>query len=124
MMAKVIFLTEFFPPETFSGATRAGVMADALSTGHKILVVTLKPSYPNASLYSFDAAEASDARRRYPVKRAFHFSPHSRSFVVRALREQIMAIRLSLSVIYESADIVVATSPSMFLGPAAWAIAR
>jgi glycosyltransferase involved in cell wall biosynthesis len=40
------------------------------------------------------------------------------------MREQLMALRLALRALPESADIVVTSSPSMFLGPVGLAVAR
>src|SRR5438034_5177421 len=123
-MARILFLSQFFPPETFAGANRVGSMVDALARTHDVVVVTLKPSYPDPSFY--DAAQAIDAdeRRPYRVKRPLRFVPHSRSPVVRAIREHVMTLRLAVRAARHPADIVVTSSPSMFLGPAGWLLAR
>src|SRR5215212_2963935 len=121
---KLMILTQSFPPETGAAANRIGPMADVLSKHYGILVVTLKPSYPSPQGYKGVSVEAHDAKYSYAVKRTFSFHPHKGSFLLRTLREQLMALRLALQALHESMDILVTSSPSMFLGPAALAVAR
>ena len=87
-------------------------------------VATLRPSYPSPTIYAKGAATASDARFSYRVRRTMRFTPHTRLLPLRALREQAMAATLVLAAARDRADVVVASSPSMFLGPAGWALAR
>src|SRR5918993_547747 len=116
MRKKILLLTQFFPPEAGAGAKRIGSMADVLSKHYEVLVVALKPSYPSPQEYRALSLKAHDAGYPYAVKRTFSFHPHKGSLFLRTLREQLMAIRLALRALPESADIVVTSSPSMFLG--------
>lgn len=124
MQKRLLLLTQFFPPETSAGANRIGPMADVLSKHYRVLVVALKPSYPSPRRYRGISVVAHDAKYAYAVKRTFGFYPHRGSLLLRTLREQLMAIRLALRALHESMDILVTSSPSMFLGPAALAVAR
>src|SRR3712207_2937285 len=117
MRKKILLLTQFFPPETGAGANRIGSMADVLSKHHELLVVTLKPSYPSPQRYKEFRAQDHDAGYPYAIKRSFSFAPHRGSLLLRALREQIMAVRLALRAVPEPVDILVTSTPSMFLGP-------
>ncbi|MBA3473439.1 MAG: glycosyltransferase family 4 protein [Rubrobacter sp.] len=99
-------------------------MADALSKYYEVVVVTLKPSYPSPQHYKGVSLESHDARYSYIIKRIFSFYPHKGSLLFRTLREQLMALRLALRALPESVDIVVTSSPSMFLGPVGLAVAR
>src|SRR5215211_1036519 len=121
---KILMLTQFFPPETAAGANRIGPMVDVLSKYYEVLVVALKPSYPSPQEYEGVLLEAHDARYSYAVKRTFRFYPHKGSFLLRTVREHVMALRLALRALPESADILVTSSPSMFLGPVGLALAR
>jgi colanic acid biosynthesis glycosyl transferase WcaI len=121
---RVLLLTQSFPPETGAPANRIGPMADVLGKDYEVLVVTLKPSYPSPREYEGIALEAHDARYSYAVKRTFSFHPHKGSFLLRTLREQLMAVRLALRALPEHIDILVTSSPSMFLGPVGLAVAR
>lgn len=121
---KILLLSQLFPPETNAGAKRIGPMADTLSKYYEVLVVTLKPSYPSPEEYKGVPLEPHDARYPYPIKRAFSFHPHRGSLYLRTLREQVMALRLALRALREPADILITSSPSMFLGPVVLATAR
>ena len=121
---RLLLLTQFFPPETAAGAHRIGAMAEVLSKHFEVSVVTLKPSYPSPQAYEGISLESHDARYSYGVKRTFAFNPHSGTLLLRSLREQIMTLRLALRALPESVDILLTSSPSMFLGPAGLAVAR
>jgi putative colanic acid biosynthesis glycosyltransferase WcaI len=123
-LARVLLLSQFFPPETFAGANRVGSMADALARFHDVVVVTPRPGYPNPSVYDAQGALEADRQRPYRVERTLEFVPRSRSLAVRAVREHFMGLRLAWRATREEADIVVTSSPSMFLGPICWLLAR
>ena len=124
MGKRVLMLTQFFPPETGAGANRIEPMIDVLSKYHEVLVVALKPSYPSPREYANVSLTTHDARYPYAVRRAFSFYPHKGSLLLRTLREQLMAIRLAFRALPEPVDILVTSSPSMFLGPVGLAVAR
>ena len=121
---RLLLLTQFFPPETGAGANRIGPMARVLSNGFEVLVVTIRPSYPSPQEYKGVHLKTHDAEFPYAVKRTFSFYPHRGSLLLRTLREQIMALRLALRTLPEPVDILVTSSPSMFLGPVGLAVAR
>jgi colanic acid biosynthesis glycosyl transferase WcaI len=124
MRKRLLLLTQFFPPETVAGANRIGPMADVLSKYYEVVVVALKPSYPSPREYEEVSLKSHDAGHPYTVKRAFSFSPHKGSLPLRTLREQAMALRLALLALTKPVDILVTSSPSMFLGPVGLAVAR
>lgn len=124
MKQRILLLTQSFPPETGAGANRIGPMADVLSKYYEVAVVALKPSYPSPKEYEGVSLGSHDGRYPYPVKRTFDFHPHKGSLLLRALREQAMALRLAFHAIREPADILITSSPSMFLGPVALVLAR
>jgi colanic acid biosynthesis glycosyl transferase WcaI len=123
-MASVLLLTQFFPPETCAAASRMGPLATALGKRGRLVVLTLEPSYPEPDLYDVEATAAFDRAQAFAVRRPFSFRPHSRSLPVRAVREQLMALSLVLRGLRERPDVVVVSTPSMFLAPAAWLLAR
>jgi len=124
MTKRILLLTQSFPPETGAPANRIGPMADVLSKHYEVLVVTLKPSYPSPREFEGVAVESHDAKYSYTVKRTFSFHPHRGALLLRTLREQLMAVRLALRALPEPVDILVTSSPSMFLGPVGLAVAR
>jgi glycosyltransferase involved in cell wall biosynthesis len=123
-MARIVVLTQLFPPETAAAARRLGPVLEALARRHEVVVTTLRPSYPSPELYPPGAARATDERLPYRVRRPMAFRPHSRSLFVRAVREHAMAFVLALAAARERADLVLASVPSMFIGPAALVLAR
>jgi len=123
-MARLLILTQFYPPETGAGARRVGAMARAFSQRHQVVVQTLYPSYPRAELFRGIDLQKIDQLEPCTVRRTFTFHAYGGSLPLRALREMWMSFRLSLAVARQSADVVLVSTPSMFLAPAAWALAR
>jgi glycosyltransferase involved in cell wall biosynthesis len=120
---KLLLVTQLFPPETAAGANRVGAFAEALARRHALTVATLEPGYPDARLYAGVDWRAQDAARGCRVRRRPAFRPHGTSLVRRALRE----IGMSLALVGSAgggADLVIVSTPSMFLGPLAWVAAR
>jgi colanic acid biosynthesis glycosyl transferase WcaI len=123
-VARVLLLTQFFPPETNAAANRIGPLATALGRRGRLVVLTLEPGYPEPDLYDVEATAAFDRAQAFAVRRPFSFRPHSRSLPVRAVREQLMALSLVFRGLRERPDVVIVSTPSMFLAPAAWLLAR
>lgn len=122
---KALFLTQCFPPETFAGANRAHALAGALADAHDLTVITLHPSYPTPDCFPPEAAAVFDSTARFRVARSLRLSPHrQRSAMTRAGKEQLAALGLALRGVRLQADLVVTSSPSMFLGPVALVLAR
>ncbi len=121
---RVLLLSQFSPPETNAAANRVDAMARKLAEHTHLCAVALKPGYPSADRYEGFLLERHDRGLPYPVKRAFGFHPHKGGLFVRALREHLMAGGLATRAASIPADIVLTSSPSMFLGPAALALAR
>jgi colanic acid biosynthesis glycosyl transferase WcaI len=123
-VARIVVLTQYFPPETGAAARRLGPLLDALARRHDVVVTTLRPSYPSPDLYRPEPTREADRRLPFRIRRVMAFRPHSRSLPLRALREQAMAIVLAAAAVRERADAVVVSIPSMFLGPAGLVLAR
>lgn len=123
-MKRVVLLSQCFPPETYAGANRLGPMADALARRFDLCVVALMPSYPTPEGYRHVSVAEHDAGLPYEVRRIPAFAPHKGSLPVRSVREQAMAARLAARALPGPVDAVIASSPSMFLGPAGLALAR
>ncbi len=119
---KVCLLTQFFPPETFAGANRVAAMATALAEVAELHIVAPEPSYPDASAYAglpppVLPPGVTLTRVRPPSRR-------SGSWAARAAAELGLAVRLARVAVRARPDVVVTSSPSMFLGPAALAAGR
>ena len=121
---RVLLVTQFFPPETAAGANRAGAMAAALHERFDVRVVTLEPGYRDPAHFVASDWRRADADRGFAVRREPAFRPHGASLVRRALREMGMSSRLLRTAGEPRPDLVLVTTPSMFLGPVAWGWAR
>lgn len=121
---EVMFVTQFFPPETGAGARRTGALAAALAERTRVRVLTLAPGYPDPALYASDAAALADASFAGEVERGPAFRPHERSFSRRARLEIAMARALVARLPRHGVRVVVVSTPSMFLAPIAWWAAR
>lgn len=115
---RVTVLTQLFPPETQAGANRLGAMVEALAQEFDVTVVTLYPSYPNPEFFQEGGWVAGeDDGRTHRTCRVTTFEPHTGSFIRRGARELLMSFRLARHARTHPTDLVVATSPSFFLGP-------
>jgi colanic acid biosynthesis glycosyl transferase WcaI len=121
---KLLLLSQFSPPETHSAANRVNAMVRKIAEHYEVRVVTLKPSYPSPSYHKGFSLEHHDRALPFEVTRTFRFHPHKGGLLVRALREHVMALGLAGRAILMPADIVIATSPTMFLGPVALLLAK
>jgi colanic acid biosynthesis glycosyl transferase WcaI len=118
---RTTLLTQFFPPETFAGANRVHALAAALAHEGEVTVVAPRPGYPSPELYRGVPDGPSPG---LSVRRTRAYVPHGRSEVGRALAEIGLAVRVAAAAAPVGADVVVASSPAMFLGPAGLALAR
>ncbi len=121
-VTRVALITQFFPPETFAGANRVAAIADALVDVGTLAVIAPEPSYPDADAYR-DYQPPTGASR-VELHRIPPFTGQRRSWAVRAAAEAWMAARLAAVAARRHADVLVASSPSMFLGPASLVAAR
>ena len=120
---QLLLITQLFPPETAAGANRVGAMAESLARRFRVRVATLEPGYPDPALYSAEDWRAADAARGFEVSRRPAFRPHEKSLLRRALREIGMSKAL-VRTARGHADILLVSTPSMFLAPPAWVYAR
>lgn len=119
---RISLVTQFFPPETFAGANRVKTIADALAPLGSLVVAAPSPSYPDRTIYrDFRESAAGDG---VTVRRIRPFTAQQRGWAVRAAGESLMAVRLASAAGRGGSDVFIASSPSMFLGPATLAAAR
>lgn len=122
---RATLLTQYFPPETFAGANRARALAAAVSETHELTVLGLHPAYPNEGCYNPDATALVDAAATFAIRRRSRFAPHRyRHPLSRAVGEQWAALRIGMRALRLPAEVIITSSPSMFLGPVALAVAR
>jgi len=120
----IVMISQLFPPETAAGANRVAAFASALHERFGLRVVTLEPGYPDPKLYPRTAWRESDRARGIPIKRIPAFRPHDPSLMRRALREIVMSLSLVWAARGGVPDVILVSTPSMFLAPAGWLSAR
>jgi colanic acid biosynthesis glycosyl transferase WcaI len=119
---RIVLVAQFFPPETFAGANRIASIASALAAIADLTVIAPEPSYPDPAAYVGYAP--LDIEGRATVRRVPPFAAQRRSWAVRAAAESRLAVRLAFAAARTRPDVLVTSSPSMFLGPACLAAAR
>ena len=118
-----LFLTQSFPPETHAGANRAHAMATALANHCDLTVVAPAPSHPTPDRFDGMDIDGLDTSHGFEVVRSSAFTPHAAGYLRRGALEICMAARLMTRRLSRF-DTIIATSPSFFLGPMAYAFAR
>jgi glycosyltransferase involved in cell wall biosynthesis len=118
---RILLVTQFFPPETTAAANRLGVMVDTLADEHDVTVLTLNPSYPSADFHIQAHVAAFDSGKKYSVLRSGIFEQVRGSFLIRGIKEYKMCLSLYREACRRfrekgSFDVVIVSSPSMFLG--------
>ena len=122
MTMRVALVTQFFPPETFAGANRVAALAAALAERFSLVVAAPAPGYPDPGAYA--GHELQPAFHGAPISRIAPFTGQRRSWPGRAAAESLMAARLARAAGRVRPRVIVASSPSMFLGPACLVAAR
>lgn len=92
-------------------------MARALSEEFVVTVSTPKPGYPEIHLYEgFDLSVLDDS---FPgtILRSAALEPYHRNFILRALREVFLAIRVTAKTLFLDSEVVIVSTPSIFFAP-------
>jgi colanic acid biosynthesis glycosyl transferase WcaI len=121
---RAALVTQFFPPETLAGANRVAAIADAVARDASLLIVAPAPSYPDPAQFEGLSPAAAALPRGARIRRTSPLTAQRRPWPVRAAAESTMAARLAGIAGRSRPDVIVASSPSMFLGPACIAAAR
>ncbi len=125
---RVLFVTQYFPPETGAAPARALHFARALErAGHEVRVLTGLPNHPAGVIHP-DYRGVRHARERLggvEVERVWlHASP--RKTAIRRLWNHVSFATSALgpALAGTRADVVFATIPPLFLGGTAWLAAQ
>ena len=121
---RILFLTQYFPPETGAAPLRAYHFATKLARrGHDVTVVTGMPNHPSGvkrpgyrrKLFT---SETVDGVR---VLRAYLYATPNKTFATRMMNQLSFAV----SAIFRACtapqcDVILVSSPPLFLGFSAW----
>lgn len=125
---RVLFVTQYFPPETGAAPARALHFARALArAGHEVRVLTGLPNHPSGEI----RPEYRGVRRRsermdgVAVERVWLYASPRKTPFSRLLNHLSFALAaLPVALAGPRPDVVLATTPPLFHGLTAWLAAR
>ena len=126
-MKRLVLLTPHYLPEEGAAAQRATAMAEYLAAhGWQVSVVTLQPHYPQNRIYDGYDTRSPDRReeRSVTVTRLRPWIVPKSSLALRLLSETLFCLQALPHALRTPADVVLASSPYMFLGPAGLLVGR
>ena len=121
---RILFLTQYYPPETGAAPLRAYHFAAKLAKrGHVVTVVTGMPNHPSGvKLPGYRGRLASrEDRDGVHVRRCYLFATARKTFATRMLNQlSFMVTAFFGSLFAGRCDVILVTSPPLFLGVSAW----
>jgi colanic acid biosynthesis glycosyl transferase WcaI len=128
---RILFITQYFAPETEIGGIRILEIAARLqSMGHEIQILTGLPNYPSGKLFDGYRRKAwrgtwTETINGLGVTRVPLFPSHDKKTLPRLLNYFSFLFASAMrSVFLERPDVVVCTSPPLTIGLAAWFAAK
>lgn len=125
---KIYYLIHYFPPELNGGATRASELARLWADmGHEVTILTGFPNHPNGRIPSqykgrFFLEESADG---YKIRRTFIYATPNKGFLKRILNHTSLMISSLLGSVFKSKpDVIIASSPPLFLGLSGYFLSR
>jgi glycosyltransferase involved in cell wall biosynthesis len=117
---RILFLTQYFPPETGAPQNRLSDLADRLAAlGHEVTVLTALPNYPQGEIFKEYRGRfiVNEERDNIRVVRTWLFATRSKRFVPKIANYLSFAMLsgiVGLSAV-KRVDIVFVESPPIFL---------
>jgi len=128
---RILFITQYFAPETEIGGIRILEIASRLQAmGHDIAVLTGLPNYPSGKLFESYRRKAwrgtwTETISGLKVTRAPLFPSHDKKTLPRLLNYfSFLFTSGARAVFMKKPDVVVCTSPPLTIGLAAWLAAK
>jgi colanic acid biosynthesis glycosyl transferase WcaI len=128
---RILFITQYFPPETEIGGIRIlEISRRLIARGHRVAVLTGLPNYPSGKL---DPAYRRKAWRLtwtenlegIEVARVAMYPSHSKQTLPRLANYfSFLFASAARSIFLEKPDVIVCTSPPLTIGLSAWLAAR
>lgn len=126
---RILFLTQYFPPETGAAQNRLSDLAARLAAaGHEVVVLTAVPSYPKGQIFDKYRGRflATEGENGYRIVRIWTVVTNNKDFLRRILAYVSFAI-LALVVgafKVEKTDILYVESPPLFLAVAGFVLGK
>jgi colanic acid biosynthesis glycosyl transferase WcaI len=125
---KIIFLTQYYPPEMGAAQARLSELAARfIERGHEVLVLTSMPNYPQGRIYSgYGGLLRREVYDGISVIRTYIY-PSKSIGKVRRLANYFSFVMSSLifgAILLPSADYLLVESPPLFLGISGYVLSR
>lgn len=114
---KILFLADNFPPEVNAPATRTYEHCrEWVEAGAKVTVITCAPNFPQGRVYAGyrNLPYVRETVDGIEVIRVWSYITANEGFIKRSLDYFSFAITASIAGLFQSADVIVATSPQFF----------
>lgn len=115
---KILFLTDNFPPEVNAPATRTYEhCCEWVKAGHEVTVITCFPNYPTGKVYEgYKNSLFGDTETINGIKviRVWSYMTANKGFAKRILDFISFSVTSFFAGLFQSCDIIVATSPQFF----------
>jgi lipopolysaccharide/colanic/teichoic acid biosynthesis glycosyltransferase/glycosyltransferase involved in cell wall biosynthesis len=125
---RVLFITQYYPPETGAAPARALHFARALKrAGHDVRVVTGLPNHPSGVVQPDyrDVRRAQETRDAIPIERVWLHATPRKTALTRLWNHLTFAwSALPAALAGPRPDVVLASTPPLFLGLTAWWVSR
>ncbi|MEO0198579.1 MAG: glycosyltransferase family 4 protein [candidate division WOR-3 bacterium] len=119
-MTSIVIVTSYYYPESGAAAKRLTSLAEYLvEKNHNVTVITLLPNYPHNKIFpGYDTKTHSfSVERGVKIIRVKPFLVPKDNYVLRILSEIIFCVKALPKIIKLRPDIIIASSPFIFLGP-------
>jgi glycosyltransferase involved in cell wall biosynthesis len=125
---RIFYIIHYFPPELNGGATRASELARLWAqAGHDVTILTGFPNHPSGRI-------PDTYRRRlfqeefvdgYRIRRTYIYATPNKGFAKRILNHlSLMVSTVIGSVLKERPDVIIASSPPLFMGISGYLLSR
>ncbi len=126
---KLLFLTQYYPPETGAASNRVSDLAERLASfGHDVTVVAPMPSYPEGRIFDNYRGKflMEEHRQNVRVVRTWNYATNSERIFRRLLNyfTFVCASVLGAWLKIRRQDVVFVASPPLFLGIAGMVLKR
>jgi len=126
---KILFLTQYFPPETGAAQNRLSDLASRLAEAeHSVTVLTALPSYPTGRIFDGYRGRLwmNENRNGVKVVRTWVYTTSQKGFVPRMLNYLCFSIVAFLAGLATArrADLVFVESPPLFVGVTGYLLSR
>jgi glycosyltransferase involved in cell wall biosynthesis len=125
---RIFYIIHYFPPELNGGATRASELARLWAkAGHDVTILTGFPNHPNGRIpdryrRKLFQEESVDG---YRVRRTYIYATPNKGFAKRILNHlSLMVSTVIGSVLKERPDVIIASSPPLFMGISGYLLSR